>query len=237
MSPLPDGKWVMRQTWDNLLFAHWPIPVGAIRDKVPLPLEVDTYDNCAWIGVVPFGMSRIRMRGLPSIPYTSSFPELNVRTYVTCKGRSGVYFFSLEAANRLAVAVARSLIHLPYYHAKITQTAEDGWIQYTSRRIHRNAQAADFQGKYRPVSEVFRSNKDTLEEWLTERYCLFTTHRNQVYRCDIHHPPWPLQHAEAQITQNTVPASRGLKLPVSDPLLHFAKKLDVHIWPLVKEQK
>src|SRR6478736_184531 len=103
---LPDGPWTMTQTWHDLLFAHWRIRLDVMRPLVPRELEIDTFDGSAWIGVVPFRMSAVRMRGLPPVPGASAFPELNVRTYVRYGGRAGVWFFSLDAESALAVFAA-----------------------------------------------------------------------------------------------------------------------------------
>lgn len=227
--PLPPGPWVMKQTWHDLLFAHWPIPQQSMRSLVPPQLALDTFEGQCWVGVVPFRMSAVRGRGIPGLPGLSRFPELNVRTYVTCGGKPGVYFFSLDAANLAAVWAARTLFHLPYFHAAMTSTGEGEMVHYSSRR---NRMAAEFRARYQPVSEVRQSDKGSIARWLTERYCLYTTHRGQVCRGDIHHLPWPLQQAEAEFERNTVAAAAGISLPDTSPILHFARRLEVLIWPL-----
>jgi uncharacterized protein YqjF (DUF2071 family) len=219
----------MKQIWHDLLFAHWPVSVAALRALIPEHLTLDTFEGQCWVGVVPFHMSGIRRRGLPPVPGLSRFPELNVRTYVTHAGKAGVYFFSLDAANLVAVHAARTFYHLPYFHATMCSQERDGAIHYASRR--RRA-GAEFLGSYRPTSEVRLLPKGSIEHWLTERYCLYTTYRGQVYRGDIHHQPWPLQDAEADIETNTVAAAGRVFLPGTAPLLHFARRLEVLIWPL-----
>ncbi|HWY21420.1 MAG TPA: DUF2071 domain-containing protein [Candidatus Acidoferrum sp.] len=227
--PLPLGPWVMKQIWHDLLFAHWPLPAEKMRDLVPAQLALDTFDGQSWVGVVPFHMSGIRAHGLPPIPGLSRFPELNVRTYVTHGGKPGVYFFSLDAANLPAVWAARGFYHLPYFHATMSAEELGGNIHYRSRRLRG---AAEFRGQYRPTTEVRLREKGSIEHWFTERYCLYTTHRSQVYRGEIHHEQWPLQDAEALVETNTVAAAGGIALPASAPLLHFAHRLEVLIWPL-----
>jgi hypothetical protein len=224
----------MAQTWHDLLFAHWPIAPAKLKPLVPAPLALDLFDGQCWVGTVPFCMSGIRGRGLPALPGLSHFPELNVRTYVTHGDKPGVYFFSLDAANLPAVWAARVFYHLPYFHAAMNCAAMscaegNGTILYSSRR-HRSP--AEFRGSYRPVSEVQQRQKGSIEGWLTERYCLYTHHAGRVYRGEIHHMPWPLQDAEAEIEINTVPAAAGIELPDSAPLLHFARRLEVLIWPI-----
>jgi len=219
----------MAQTWHDLLFAHWPFEPQVLRALVPAKLPLDTFDNRCWVGVAPFHMSGIHIRGLPPLPGLSHFPELNVRTYVTLDGKPGVYFFSLDAANLPAVWAARTFYRLPYFHARTSAEVNGEWVVYDSRRNHGSA---EFRGRYRPIQTVQLRDKGSLEQWLTERYCLYTVHAGCVYRAEIHHQPWPLQDAEAEIEMNTVAFAAGISLPQSPPLLHFARKLEVLIWPL-----
>lgn len=224
----------MKQTWHDLLFAHWPIPSQKLRPLVPSQLQLDEFDKQCWVGVVPFWMSRIRARGLPPIPGISRFPELNVRTYVSYGGKPGVYFFSLDAASRLAVWAACNFYHLPYFHAAMSSTEDNSGISYSSAR-HGNS--AEFRASYRPIASARLRNPESLEDFLTARYCLYTTHRSQVYRCEIHHLPWPLQDAEAEFKCNTMAAAAQIALPDTTPILHFSKCLEVLIWPLRRAEQ
>jgi uncharacterized protein YqjF (DUF2071 family) len=240
--PIPDAPWIMRQTWYNLLFAHWPIAPEIMRALVPPELELDLYDGMAWIAVVPFGMTNVAPRAVPNIPGVSTFLELNVRTYVKMPApagsddrvtKPGVYFFSLDAANALAVFGARTAFMLPYYNADMTMSEEEGdRIAYTSRRTHKDAPPADFVGSYGPIGETYFSQPGTLEHWLTERYCLYTVNEGKSYRAEIHHLPWSLQPARADISVNTMAAAAGITLPDQPPLLHFAKRIDMVNWML-----
>ena len=206
-----------------------------MRPLVPVQLTLDLFDGQSWVGVVPFHMTEIRRRGFPALPGLSRFPELNVRTYVTYGGKPGVYFFSLDAANLLAVLAARAFYHLPYFHAEMKTEEFDSKILYRSRRYR---DSAEFRARYHPTSEVTFAGKGSIEHWLTERYCLYATHRDQVYRGEIHHAPWPLQRAAADFQTNTTAAAAGISLPQISPDLLFARKLEVLIWPLTcAEQK
>jgi uncharacterized protein YqjF (DUF2071 family) len=221
----------MAQTWHDLLFAHWPVPVEGLRRLIPASLEPDTYAGEAWVGVVPFRMTGIRLRGLPALPGLSALPELNLRTYVVAGDKPGVLFFSLDAGNPIAVAVARTWYHLPYYRARMSAQPDGEGVRFASRRTHWGARQADFRARYGPVGPVLRSEPGSLEHWLTERYCLYApTPGGRVYRADIHHSPWPLQLAKAEIPTNTLPRAHGLELPDTPPLLHFARRLDVLAW-------
>jgi uncharacterized protein YqjF (DUF2071 family) len=230
--PLPRGPWIMKQMWHDLLFAHWPVAVEALGPLIPAPLQIDTFDGEAWLGVVPFRMSGVRMRGTPAVGGFSSFPELNVRTYVVRDGKPGVWFFSLDAANALAVWGARKLFHLPYFLAEMRCEDVSGAIEYESKRSERAGLPASLRGRYRPIGKVFHAQPGSLEHFLAERYCLYTTDtRGRIIRCEIHHPPWPLQIAEASFQENSMAAAAGVTIPERKPsLLHFSRRQDVVVW-------
>lgn len=230
--PLPSRPWVMGQTWYDLLFAHWPFAPGTIRPLVPPPLELDERDGEAWLGVTPFVVGGLRARGTPPLPWLSRFPELNVRTYVSCSGRPGIYFFSLDAARLAAVAVARRSYRLPYFHADMTARRQDGTIAYRSTRIDSSGPPAEFHARYGPTGPRQPTAEGSLERWLSERYCLYVVdERGRALRGEIHHSPWPLQPARATIEVNSMAAPLGLQL-LTDPLLHYSARQDVLIWAL-----
>ncbi|WP_085524558.1 YqjF family protein [Tuberibacillus sp. Marseille-P3662] len=229
--PLPNQPWIMKQTWHDLLFAHWPVDPDMLGRFLPNSLPLDTYKGDAWISLVALSMSGVRPRGIPPVPFMSRFPELNVRTYVTVDGKPGVYFFSLDAASWMAVKLAGIAYHLPYFHARMNVTSESGKVSYTSKRY--NGQR-DFRCQYQAISEPYQAEKGTLDYWLAERYCLYTVHNQRVYRCNIHHQPWLLQKAEAHIEKNTMIDRRIQIKEDPAPLLRFSKQKDVRIWPLEK---
>ncbi|WP_226669777.1 YqjF family protein [Metabacillus litoralis] len=231
--PIPRKPWVMKQTWEHLLFAHWKIDLDLIKPYIPDSLEIDTFNGEAWIAVVPFDMRNIRLRYLPEIPFTSRFPEINVRTYVTKNGKPGVYFFSLDAANFLAVQVANTFFYLPYYYAHISCSKDKETINYYSNRL-KQKRNYEFSASYKPISETFFAQKGTLEHWLTERYCLYTTNNNKLFISEIAHDPWPLQHAEATINCNTMIPISGFQSEQNKPLLHYSKGVDVILWGIEK---
>ena len=231
--PQPDGPWFMTQSWHDLLFAHWPVDARVLQEKLPPGLPLDTFDGQAWVGVVPFRMTNVAPRGVPSVPLVSSFLELNVRTYVTLRGKPGVYFFSLDANSTLAVAAARTLFHLPYFSATMKCQYQDGQFVYTSARDTRIEGVAEFAGAYRPIGPVQTAKPGSLEYFLTERYCLYSVDSAfHARRLEIHHWPWPLQTAEATIAVNTMADAAGIRLPAIAPLLHFARRQDMVAWPM-----
>lgn len=229
--PPPAAPWVMAQRWHDLLFAHWPLPPEVLRPLVPGALPLDTLAGQAWLGIVPFRMSGVRPRFLPAVSWLSDFPELNVRTYVTLDGKPGVYFFSLDAGNPVATVLARWFAHLPYYHATMRCVPRDGGIEYVSRRAHRHAAPAEFHAFYRPTGPTFHAAPDSLDYWLTERYCFYApTADGRIYRCEVAHAQWVLQPAELVVTSNTMADTQGIPLPETPPLLHFAKLQEVLVW-------
>ena len=221
----------MAQRWSDLVFAHWPVSIETLRALVPATLTLDLYEQTAWVSITPFYLSHLRARALPPLPWASEFPELNCRTYVTLGGRSGVFFFSLDAGSALAVAGARALYHLPYFRSVMSvRAASDGSLEYRSRRVDKGA-GADFVARYSPDGPVSRSEPGSLDHWLTERYCLYAIDSAQrVYRAEIHHRLWPLQPAKCAIEQNTVASAAGIELPSIPPRLSFSHRLDVVVW-------
>lgn len=236
--PLPSGQWLMTQAWHDLLFAHYALEPAVIRSLVPEILTVDLYRGTAWLSVVPFWIANLRPPGLPPLPMISHFPELNVRTYVTYRGKDGVekqgvYFFSLDAGNLSAVWGARLFYRLPYWHANMKVEGRDE-IRYRSRRIHgpkANKDMPEWRGTYRPMAPVKTATPGSLAEFLTERYCLYAWNRGRLYSADIHHLPWPLQEAEAAIEIDTMTQPLGIDLPPEPDALHFSRNLKVLIWP------
>jgi uncharacterized protein len=218
----------MGQTWERLLFAHWRVEPERLERVVPAQLPLDIVDGSAWVGVTPFQVKGLRVRGVAPALGLSSFPEVNVRTYVTVDGQPGVYFFSLDTSSRFAVEAARRIYRVPYFRAS---QRFDG-LTFESRRIHDDGLPAEFRGSYRPVGEPTPAAAGSIDHFLTERYCLYTLNdQRQIMRGEIHHPPWPLQPAEADIELNTMGKQIGLELD-GTPLLHFAERQDVVFWQL-----
>jgi uncharacterized protein len=231
---LPARPWVMGQSWCDLLFAHWRVPFEQVRAHVPPALELDLHDGEAWVSVTPFEVRGTRLRGVLPPPLLSRFPELNVRTYVRVADRPGIWFFSLDAASALAVRAARATYRLPYFRARMAIDAPgDPWIEYRSERTDPRGEPVAFRGRYRAHGGHRYADPGSLEAWLVERYRLYTVDRGRVYAADIHHRPWTLQDADAEIEANTMAAPLGLDLG-GDPLVQYAARQDVVFWPLVR---
>jgi uncharacterized protein YqjF (DUF2071 family) len=227
----------MTQRWNDLLFAHWPVPASAIAPLLPEGLEPDVFQGSAWLGVVPFWLDRIKVRGMPTIPGMRNFPDLNVRTYVRDERTHtpGMYFFSLDATNLLAVALAHTFFHLPYHWAEmhLDQRSEREFSFYSRRRL--TEPAVIFKARYRglgPTRNLAEGHSGTLEYFLMERSSLYTrNHAGQAVRANLHHVPWPLEEAEAEIERNDLAKSIGIELPDIEPVLHYSRRLAVYVWP------
>lgn len=229
--PLPQTPWIMTQMWRDLLFLHYPVEPAVLRPHVPEALTLDTYGYRAWVSVTPFVVGRLRPAGIPAFPLISTFPEINVRTYVTYQDKPGVFFFSLDAANLSAVWGARMFYRLPYWHADMkVRGANTDKIVYRSKRIH-GPKPAEFRGTYGPSGPPRRAIPGSLEEFLAERYCLYAVTRKHLYRAEIHHLPWPLQPAFAETEEQTLTSAARLTVAERPELVQFGRRLKVLFWP------
>jgi uncharacterized protein len=228
--PLPAARSIGRQTWHDVLFAHWPVPAAVLQPLVPSGVTVQECEGSSWVSLVPFFMSGVTLRGVPAVPGLSSFAEMNLRLYVEFGGRSGIWFISLDAASRPAVWFARRFVHLPYFAAAMRVVHDAERIRYAS---HRRGKDVVFRGTYGPAGPVFEARRGGPDHFLTERYALFTTGpRGDVLTLEIHHGPWPLQRATADIETNTVAAAQGIAASGAPALLHFSRRQDVVVWRL-----
>lgn len=222
----------MGQTWERLAFLHWPIDPGVLTDKLPPGVEPDVFDGSAWIGVTPFEIHSFRLRMTLPFPLISTFPEINVRTYVSSAGKPGIWFLSLDTGNRLAVHAARRAYRLPYHHASQASRRRAAWVEFASRR---DGGDAAFAARYRPIGPVREARPGTFEHFVAERYCLYTVDEQlQLLRGDIHHRPWPLQDAEVEIGGNSMARPYGIELNGA-PRAHYADRVDVVFWRLERD--
>lgn len=227
--PIPSGPWLLFQRWSDLLFMHWPVNATTLAEQLPEPIRpyLDFYKGQAWLSIASFYLSHQRIRGMPQFPGVSEFPEINVRTYVTCKGKPGVYFFSLDAGNALAVLGAQIGLNLPYHRADMTFSSEGNETEMISERL--SGPEARLSVTYHPTGPVSKPAEGSLAHFLTERYCFYNVIGGTMYRAENHHQPWPLQDATAKVEINTMAAPIGFELG-NPPLLHYSKKLDVVFW-------
>ncbi len=231
------GRWAISQRWNDLLFAHWPLAADAVAAQLPSWLAADTFQGSAWLGVIPFWLDRIKLRCVPIAPGACGFPDLNLRTYVRDQytGMPGIYCFSFDTNKPLAIAVARSFYHLPYYWAEMRfeQKMEREFSFYSRRRL--TVRPVIFKARYRglgPNRKLAEMRSGTLESFLTERAWLFSSnHAGQPMRAYLHYVPWPLEEAEAQIDRNDLASAIGIELPDQEPVLHYSRRLAIYIWP------
>jgi uncharacterized protein len=235
----PAGHCVMHQRWAHLLFLHWAVPADDLRPRLPASLEPDTFDGQAYVGLVPFTITGARPRSCPSVPGLSNFHEVNVRTYVHTAGRDpGVWFFSLDAANRLAVWGAKRFFHLPYHFARMRlcedSVAEDQAheVHYRSTRVAPGARPASCALRYRPTGEPNPAAPGTLEHFLVERYILYAQNGQNLFRARVHHAPYPLQTAALLSLEENLVAAAGITPPVITPLVHYAREVRTEVFGL-----
>ncbi|MFQ3545288.1 DUF2071 domain-containing protein [Halobacillus rhizosphaerae] len=225
-------SWVMQQEWSDLFFLHWPIPEQCLSPVLPEGLKLDLYHQSAWISLVPFRISRIQPRGLPSLPLLRPFVEINVRTYVRYKEEHGVYFFSLDANHLPAVLVARKFFTLPYLLSIIRVNKNSQSIHFTSRRIHKDSPPAQFHAELTPQFPMITNQKGTLSHWLTERRNLFICRNNAIYKGSIRHKPWELNEASGTIQTNSLFDFMPSFNARVQPLIHYSRNITASIYPL-----
>ena len=235
MRERPVGTPIMRQEWDELLFLHWPVPAELLQPHLPPRLKIDTHDGMAWLAVVPFRMSKVRTRISPPVPGASAFLELNVRTYVHLDGVPGVWFFSLDATNPLAVWAARTFFNLPYLRATMRFDSPGPELrQFTAERTHRGTPPAHFRATWKLGLPMPAAEPGSLAFFLTERYCLYASNKAQtkLYKGRVAHAPWPLRSAQVLHYDSTLIESHGLPTPAGKPVVHAGGPVSVELWPL-----
>ncbi len=232
---MSDKPRALSMRWEDVLFAHWPVDPATVRPTLPDGLDVDLFEGDAYLSVVAFVMSDIGPRG---VPFGLSFPELNLRTYVTHEdGPPGIYFYNLDADDRIGVPIARKLFGLPYYRAEmdVSRTSEN--VRFRSRRTHDGVPPASFDAEYRAVGEPHQPEPGTLEAFLTERYRFYAVGQDrlpsvdiggdQLYAGDIAHEPWTLRDAEAEFDRNDLFEAAGFEMPEGEPICQYGPGIDV----------
>jgi uncharacterized protein len=228
----PERTAIMQQRWAELGFLHWPVPVAALRGLVPDALTIDTYERQAYVGVIPFTVTGARPMLMPPLPWVSDFHEINVRTYVHLGGADpGVWFFSLDASNPVVVAAARALFRLPYHHARMEMDVDAGGVDFRSERA--SSESAIFAARYEPRGRAEAPAVGSLEYFLAERYLLYTSADRRLWQAQVHHEPYPLQEARAEVMVEGLVDAAGIERPEGQPpLAHFAREVNVEIFAL-----
>ncbi|MDP0491755.1 MAG: DUF2071 domain-containing protein [Verrucomicrobiota bacterium JB023] len=251
----PPHALVMRQRWSRLLFLHWEFPKDLLASTLPKGLHLDTYEGRAYLGVVPFFMERVRPVGFPSLPWLSNFLELNLRTYVhDDSGRPGVWFYTLDCNQPLAVEIARKLFHLPYQHASMSAAYDGKTTYYLSSRsrftrqnnpalLRRNGvipakpwktDASHSSFLYRPSGPEKVASPGQFEFFLLERYLLFSVNRRgRLFTGQVHHRPYPYHEAEVDLSSTRIFVENGFDSPADPPVSAlYSPGVEVEIFPL-----
>jgi uncharacterized protein len=230
----PPERVVMYQRWRKLLFLHWELPAEVLARALPPGLSLDTYEGRAFIGLVPFTMRGVRPALLPPFPPLSDFHETNVRTYVHREGKDpGVFFFSLDAANSIAVRLARAWFKLPYFYSRMTLAdGADGWRHYHSERRWPAPVPATFAVRGLPEGPVAASPPGTLQHFLVERYFLYTAHGGALLRGQVHHEPYAVRGARVEALEESLLEAAGFHRPPTAPLVHASDGVDVEVFAL-----
>lgn len=215
---------VMRQTWKDLTFLHWPYEPSTVRELVPQELTLDLFEGRAWIGLVPFNIEDLTAPRAPGIPWISHFPETNLRTYVAdARGSRGIWFFSLEAARLLAVLGARATYGLPYFWARMTVSPKESSVSYRSCRLVGHRADTDLEVKIGvPISQPTE-----FDLFLTARFRLYAHRRKRLLEAQVEHQPWQLRRAELLRSDQNLMQAAGLPAAYGDPVVHFSGKVDV----------
>lgn len=226
----PTLPWVMKQTWIDNLFIHYPVKKEVLQKLVPNSLKIDTYDGVGWVTVVPYLITDMRGRGLPPLPGIRKYPGFNIRTYVTVNDKPGVFFFYLAAANWFAAKAAKTFFRLPYFFEPLKMEQEKGIVNFEGQMS-----IGQFNCQYKSIATPYITKKGSLDEWFLERYCLFTISKEgKPLQCNILHPSWVVFDGEAEIQENLLRSSFHIVPECEKPILHVGKRSEVRIWPLVK---
>jgi hypothetical protein len=217
--------------WRNLLFMHWRVDTQIMQALLPKGFQVDTFDGCAWVGLIPFTMDGTRPRGFPPFPGVSRFHECNVRTYVLHDGVPGVWFFSLDAASRLAVMGGRGLWKLNYVHASFDVRKTENTTDYALRR----SDGTSSRISWTTGDELPRSESGSLRHFLTERYCLYSAKGGKIWRGTVHHKPWKLREARLDTLEDHLVAKAGIEVE-GMPACMAADDVEVRAWALRRVQ-
>ena len=223
--PLPTGRWLIAQTWEDVLFAHWRVPAADVQQLLPEGLTVDELDGSAWLGFNAFRVESVRLHGALPVPWVSSFPQLNVRTYVTAGRKPGIWFFSLDTPSALAVETARLVYRLPWRQSRLTIGARGSRLDYSTTRGGGKA----FSARVSPGGGAEPAAPGSLEHFLVERYCLYLREGRHLARAELHSRPWLLERAAGAVDLNTM-VPTGLELPDEPPVLHVARVQDALSW-------
>lgn len=228
-------SWMMTQQWQDILFLHWPVPPHELKQHIPNELELDLYENKAWLSIVLFKVTGNRLRFMPPFPGVSSFLQLNVRTYVTYNGMKGIHFFNLDVNNAFLVKLTPIDHFLPFRHAKMSLKRKGNTFTFTSSVQKSKTLQEKLVATFKPSARQIESL--TFERWLVERYHLWKKTDKHLLRMDVLHSPWCLQHVSTFINVNTMTSFVKNSTLLNQPIAHYAKSKKTLIFPPVLVMK
>jgi len=237
----PRSQWLLSQNWNDQLFAHFAMDPPTVRRLVPEALALDLYDGVAWLTISTLCTSHLRPSGIPPVPGVSFFPLVILRTYVTMQGKPGLFYLSVDAGNLSAVWLARIFFRMQYWHSAIcisgatirARNPKECGIHFSSSRLHGPAATegpAKLDVIYSPEGDCEKARRGSLDEFLSERYCVYSWNRGKYYRTEVHHQPWVLQHASVEVRANSIATPFGLALSPKPSLCHFSRSLKMLAW-------
>ncbi|MEV4165395.1 YqjF family protein [Nonomuraea dietziae] len=221
---------VMYHRWSDITFVHWRFPPDVVQALVPGCLKVETFDGTAWVGLTPFLMEDVRAPGTPALPWLSRFPETNLRTYVRdARGRSGIWFLSMEAGRLPAALGGRAGYWLPYFWSDMSVRTDGSLRRYRSRRYWPGPSGARCDVDVETGPDLAERELDELAHFLTARFRLFTVVAGRLASAEVEHPPWPLRHARLAGLDQDLLRVAGLPAPDQTPLLHASPGVPVRV--------
>jgi uncharacterized protein YqjF (DUF2071 family) len=221
--PVPVSRPWLLQSWKQVTFLHWAVDPAAVRPLVPAALELDLFDGCAWVGIVPFRSRGLRRPGMAALPWLSTYPEVNVRTYV----RGGVWFLSLDLGRMISAVGAQFISGLPHYWAASRMERRGNRLGFESRRIRGSALCQMQVEVGRAISEP-----SDLLHFLTERYKLYTNFRGRLCQGQVEHPRWELKQARVVYLEESLLSAVGVRRPDGEPVVCFSEGVDATLGPI-----
>ena len=228
-------NWMMIAREADLVFASWAVAPDVIRPLVPAMLELDTFDEQAWVTVEALTMSTVRVRWLPTPLLSIDMPEIAVRTYVRFRGQRAIYFLSLECPPPFGSTLAQYLFKMPFHDAAVTVTVNGDNYHAESFRTRRGEPPVQFSVHGRIAGPPESVQAGGVDEFLLRQTCMFTVgSASDLHRADVTHRTSAVQPFVGMIDVNTLLPACGVPLPATPPRLRYYAGEDAMVWPTVR---